>query len=153
VFPVRYELIFQIQISLMKYLNNGLVQLTLLKWPSTVWRETLLFGFGQNYTMLCEWGAKFPVLVGDNNSAIRSPTASHEECFKNPLLAISHLSVRLIFIHFRYCRLISFFQKLLALHKTKKLFFPLEILLKAEAFPAAAYASHCIPPAPKILHC
>jgi hypothetical protein len=52
--------------------------------------------------------------------------------------------VRLIFIHICYCRLI------LALHKTKNLFLPLEILLKAQAVPAAAHASQCIPPALKI---
>ena len=103
--------------------------------------------------MLCERGAKFSVMVGDNNSATRSPTASDEKCFKNPLLAISHLSLRLIFIHIRYCRLTSLFQKLLALQTTKKLCLPLEILLQAQAVPAAAHASHCIPPALKILHC
>jgi len=96
--------------------------------------------------------AKCTVMVEDNNSATRSPTASDEKCFKNPLLAISHLSVRLIFIHIRYCRLIALFQKLLALYKTKKIFFPLQILSKAQAVPAAAHASHCIPPAPKILY-
>ena len=98
-------------------------------------------------------GAKFTVMVDDNNAATLSPTASDEKYFKNPLLAISRLSVRLIFIHIRYCRIIALFQKLLALHKTKKLFLPLLILSTAQAVPAAAHASHCIPPALKILHC
>jgi hypothetical protein len=34
-------------------------------------------------------------MVGDNNSATRTPTASDEKCFKNPLLAISHRSLDL----------------------------------------------------------
>ena len=76
-------------------------------------------------------GGQNLVMAEDNNSATRKPTASDENCFKNPLLAISHLSVRFIFIHIRYCRLIALFQKLLALHKTKKLFLPLQILSKA----------------------
>jgi hypothetical protein len=59
-------------------------------------------------------GAKFTVVVEDNNPATRSPTALDEKCFKNPLLAITHLSARLIFIHIHYCRIIALFQKLLA---------------------------------------